>query len=501
MRQTTTTRRARHLGALTVTVSLVALAACSGGGHRSAAAGATSVGSSAGGPPASGPSGSGPSGSGPSTPGSPAPGLAAQCPVGAVSKAAKPVQITLWHSMVQANLATLTTLTNQFNTTHPEIHVNLVNQTSYADTLTKYKAVLGGGQRPDLVQIQEVDQQLVIDSRSILPAQACVEAEHTDLSGFVPRVLSYYTVRGVQYSVPFATSNPVFYYNKLAFQKAGLDPNQPPTTLDELRADAQKLVASGTVKFGLALKNDPWHLEEWSAMAGALYANNGNGRAGRATAVAFGGPTGQQIYTWIAGMAHDKLAESTPATGFDNLLAIGNNVAAMTIDTSAALGTIFQVLGTGQYKNVELGVAPLPGPVAGGPTIPAGSSLFVVNGTSPAREEAAYQFAEWLSEAPQQAVWAAGTGYLPVRTSAVGQPVLAQAWAARPQLRIAYDQVTAGPDTPAADGPVIGDMEGVRAVVTDAETRLFQGADPTSTLQNLVTQADGVIKDYESRIG
>ncbi len=462
-------------------IPFLLLAACSSGGSK-VGSGTTSPG-------------------GATSPTAAAASLAGQCPNGAVAQSAqKPIQITLWHSMTQANLKTLVTLTDQFNASHPDIHVNLVNQTSYIDTLTKYKATLGGGPRPDLVQIQDVDQQLMIDTKSVLPVQACFEAKHLDTSDFVPRAISYYTVRGVDYSIPFAMSNPVLYYNKAAFQKAGLDPNKPPKTLDELRQDAQQIVSSGADKYGIALKNDPWHLEEWSAMAGALYANNGNGRDKRATAVEFGGATGQQIYSWISGMARDKLAESTTSNGFDNLFAVANKVAAMTIDTSAALGTIFDVLGSGQYKDIQLGVAPLPGPVAGGPTIQAGSSLFVISGTSPAREEAAFTFAEWLSEGPQQAVWSAGTGYVPVRTSATTQPVLQQAWTARPQLRIAYDQILSGANTQAAQGPVIGDMEGVRTAVENAETSLFQGADPTSTMQKLVSSANSVISDYESRV-
>jgi len=460
-------------------------AACSGGGGGKSSAGTATGGTG-----------------GTNAPGATKPPAKGACPVGAVAASAqKPVQITMWHSMTQANLQTLTKLTDQFNASHPDIHVNLVNQTSYEDTLTKYKAVLGGGQRPDVVQVQDVDQQLVIDSRSTLPVQDCIAAEHTDTSDFMAKALSYYTVQGTLYSLPFALSNPVLYYNKAAFVKAGLDPNTPPATLDDLRADSQKIVQSGAAKYGLALKDDPWHLEEWSAMAGALYANNGNGRTGRATAAEFGGPVGQQVYSWLSGMARDKLAESTPFVGFDNLLAIGNNVAAMTIDTSAALGTIFSVLATGQYKNVTLGVAPLPGPVAGGPTIPAGSSLFVTSGTSPAREEAAFMFAEWLTEAPQQAQWAAGTGYMPVRTSAVSLPALQQAWAARPELRVAYDQLTRGANTVAAQGPVIGDMEGVRTDVENAETKLFQGSDPATTLKQLVSDANSVISDYNARVG
>ncbi len=33
--------------------------------------------------------------------------------------------------------------------------------------------------------------------------------------------------------MPFNVSNPVFYFDKNAFRKAGLDPDKPPATLDE----------------------------------------------------------------------------------------------------------------------------------------------------------------------------------------------------------------------------------------------------------------------------
>jgi sn-glycerol 3-phosphate transport system substrate-binding protein len=464
----------RPMGSLAVVVALVGTVACSSGHSGS---------------------------SGPA----PAPAshdLASSCPVGALAKAAqKPVQITMWNSTTQANLAALQKLTNQFNTSQTDVHVNLLNQPSYTDTLNKYKASLSGGERPDVVQIQDIDQQLVIDSRSILPAQACIDAEHIDQSDFLPRILSYYTVQGVQYAVPFSASNTVLYYNKQAFVKAGLDPNKPPTTLDELRTASQKIVSSGVARYGVALKLDSWHLEQWLAMDGQLFVNNDNGRAKRATAVAFDEPSGQAIFSWLSGMGRDKLAESTPNTGFDNLLAVANNVAGMTMETSASLGTILQVLGSGQYKNVTLGVARLPGPVATGSTAPAGSGLFVVANTTPAREEAAWKFTQFLTQPAQQAQWAAATGYVPVRLSSPAQPILAQAWTKNPELRLAYDQLTGGANTPASQGAVIGDAEGVRTAVINAEASLFQGADPTKALHTAAQGANEAISSYEARVG
>src|SRR5260370_33341114 len=51
------------------------------------------------------------------------------------------------------------------------------------------------------------------------------------------------TYNGKFYAVPFQRSTPVMYYNKDAFAEAGLDPEKPPVTWDELANAAQKLTA------------------------------------------------------------------------------------------------------------------------------------------------------------------------------------------------------------------------------------------------------------------
>ena len=118
--------------------------------------------------------------------------------------------------------------------------VNLVNQIDYAQTFTKYKAGLATGDLPDIVQLQETEQQQMIDTQTVLPAGVCAKADKFSFSDFLPRVISYFTVEGKQYAMPFNTSGPVLYYNKKAFTAAGLDPDSPPKTLDEVRAAARE---------------------------------------------------------------------------------------------------------------------------------------------------------------------------------------------------------------------------------------------------------------------
>ena len=128
--------------------------------------------------------------------------------------------------------------------------------------------------------------------------------------------------------MPFNVSNPVLFYNKAAFRAAGLDPEKPPATLEEVKEYAQTLKESGAVnQAGFGLKLDPWYLEQWSAKGGKLYVNNKNGRAKRATATVFDNPVGLEIFTWMSEMVSSGLAATNDAEGpsqFDNLLGIGN---------------------------------------------------------------------------------------------------------------------------------------------------------------------------------
>lgn len=429
-----------------------------------------------------------------------------KCNLGALKKASGVTEITFWHSMARANEETLVRLTDEFNASQSKVKVILVNQTSYVDTAEKYVAGLTTGDLPDLVQIEDTGLQQMIDTQSVLPVESCIKADKYKTDDFVKRVLDYYTVDGTQWAMPFNVSNPVFYYNKLAFEKAGLDPDVAPKTLDEVKEFSEKLVASGAVNnAGFGLKTDPWYLEQWLAKAGKPYVNNGNGRKSRATKVAFDTKAGLEIFTWMKDMVDNDLAavnNDEGSSNFDNLLGIGADNHAMTIDSSASLGTITQVLGGGGYPNVEIGVAPIPGPVGKGGVLVGGASLYISNKSDAAKQAAAWEYAKFLAEPETQAEWAAGTGYVPIRESAVELPAITDLWAAQPEYKVAYDQLLSGVNNVATAGPVIGDYKGVRDEVRTAETSMFtQGVSPKAALKAAKQKSDAAMQEYNSRVG
>src|SRR4051794_16500817 len=353
-------RHLRRRAVVLVAAAALALGACSGssGGGGSASGGGT------------GSSGGADSGA---------------CPVAALDKATGPVTITFWHGLNQANETVLQGLVDKFNGSQTKVKVDLVNQTGYEEILRKWVAGLGTGDLPDVAQLEDTATQQMIDTQSIVPASACIKADHYDTSDIVGRVLERYTVNGTLYPMPFNVSNPVLYYDKNAFTAAGLDPEKPPTTLEEVKADAQKIKNAG-YQTGFGLKLNPWYLEQWAAKANTYFVDNQNGRSKRATAAVFDNATGRKTFAWMKDMVDSGLARTNPDDGpnnFDNLLGIRSKVNGMTIDTSAALGQISIVLGNGEGGGVQLGVGPMPGPSGTGGVLVGGGALYMSKKSAP----------------------------------------------------------------------------------------------------------------------
>lgn len=447
----------------------------------------------------SGGSGSGGSGSGGSV-------SAAACPVGALSKvtASAPVTITFWHAMNRANEEALQKLVDEYQAQQPKVKVDLINQTGYRESFEKYKAGLRTGDLPDLVQIEDTGTQQMIDTRSIVPMSACIKADKYDTSDFLARTLSYYTVDKIQYPMPFNVSNPVLYYDRNAFTAANLDPDQPPATLQDVADYSEKLKGAG-YEYGFGLKLDPWYIEQMSAKAGVPYVNNGNGRVKRATNVVFDNPTGLSIFTWMKTMVDRKLAATNSAEGpsaFDNLLGIPPKRNAMTIDSSAALGTVSQLLAAGEGGSVSLGVGPMPGPPGDGGVLVGGAALYVPTKSSAEQKAAAWDLIKFLVSSDRQAEWAAATGYVPLRKSAAQSPTIQALWAKEPGYKVAYDQLVNGVNNVATAGPVVGPYQEVRDAVLAAEQKMFDGgATPKQALAQAAKDADQALSDYNQRIG
>jgi sn-glycerol 3-phosphate transport system substrate-binding protein len=414
------------------------------------------------------------------------------------------VSITFWESASSANLTTLQGIANSFNSSQSKVHVTLVTQAGYDDTWQKYLAGLSSGQLPDAVQLEDQRTQAAIDTGSFLPVQSCMKAANYSTSDYLPRPLAYWKVNGVQWALPFAVSAPILYYNQNAFTKAGLNPADPPTTLPQMVADAKALKASGS---GMGLVLDPWHLETWLASANQLFVNNKNGRSTRATKGSFNTKTAVSIFSQLSTLVRSGYATTNPSTGpdaYDNLLGIGSGKYGMTIETSAALGTVTQLLGSGKYANVKLGIGAFPvysSSVQGG-IEPGGSGVYISNKVPAIDQAASWQFLSYLLNTQSQATWAAGTGYIPVRKSSAQTATVQHLWATSPGYKVAYNEINNGVNSPATSGSVIGPYADVRTDVLNGEISMFtQGVAPAKAVSSAEQNVNSTISNYNSRLG
>jgi sn-glycerol 3-phosphate transport system substrate-binding protein len=430
------------------------------------------------------------------------------CGIGLLDDVTEPVEISFWHAMGSDNGTTLEEMTERYNQSQDRVHVTPIFQGTYDETLDKFRQALGGD-LPEVVQLEETSLQYGIDSGAMLPVQDCVDGSDYDFSDWLPPVINEFRVDGIQWPMPFNTSTLVLYYDRAAFTAAGLDPDDPPATLEELRAAAQAIVDSGYAQQGMSVILESWWVEQWVSTAAAEFVDGGNGRDERATELLLDTDVGLEIFSFFDGMIADGLAANygiIPDSDLGFLTAMlpggGESQVAMTLATSAILGPALVTLG-GEGFSVDLGVAPLPraGSGTGGATT-SGAALWILDEDSePVQAAAAWDFVQWLNAPEQQAEWHARTGYLPNTSTAAELPQVQELWAAQPQYQVAYDQLFESAVGSAA-GPVIGPYIEVRTAIEQAiEDMVLSGLSPEDALAQAVADAHDAMADYNDRVG
>jgi sn-glycerol 3-phosphate transport system substrate-binding protein len=260
----------------------------------------------------------------------------------ALTKVSGVTTITFWHSMKGTNADALNTMVAAFNQKNAaKIKVNAVFQGEYDDVITKYKASVQQKKTPDLVQVYDIGTRFMVDSKQTVPAGDFAAKDGYDTSAIEANIANYYTIDGKLRSMPLNSSLPLLYINADAFKKAGMDPNKPPQTLDEIMTAAKKLTikdANGQVQqygFGAAIYG--WFLEQLIAESNQPYCNLENGRKGLATEVGFGGQTGTRVATWWADMVKQGLATNTGRKTDDAQAAFKSGKVAMNLESTGAL--------------------------------------------------------------------------------------------------------------------------------------------------------------------
>jgi sn-glycerol 3-phosphate transport system substrate-binding protein len=121
--------------------------------------------------------------------------------------------------------------------------------------------------------------------------------------------------------------------------------------------------------------------------------------------------------------------------------------------------------------------------------------------TSPAeRQDGAWQFIKFLLGAGPMAAWSLGSGYIPITTAAVDEPVLTAAWSKVPEYKVAYEQVLGTKPSTATAGAVAGALDQVETNLGNGLEAMSNGTPAATALASVVSQSNAAIASYNSRV-
>ena len=321
------------------------------------------------------------------------------------------VVIDFWHAFGGGRKLLIDRMVEDFNYTHPDTYVRVEFKGSYRDTLNASILAAQQGNAPHLVQIFEIGSQLALDTGIFMPIEDLVVGPEFQADDYIEGVSNYYNIGGKFYSMPWNSSNPILYYNKDMFRAAGLDPEAPPETFEEMLSACDAIVSSGTAKNCISWPLHSWFFEQWMANMGAELANNGNGRDARATESYLTGDAAKTILNWWKEMS-DKgyYAYSGKLEDWDGADAIFvSGQAAMEITSTS---DVVARQNDAAANGFELGTGYLPYPESSerqGVVI-GGASIWLTADHPEEELQAAKDFAIWFTNTENAIRWHKATG-------------------------------------------------------------------------------------------
>lgn len=419
---------------------------------------------------------------------------------GASTAAHAATEIQFWHAMEAALGERVNDIANDFNKSQSDYKIVPVFKGTYDQALAAGIAAYRSGNAPAILQVYEVGTATMMQAKkAVIPVYDVFKQAGVPLDekAFVPTISGYYSdaKTGHLLSMPFNSSTPVLYYNKDAFKKAGLDPNQPPKTWADVEADAKKLKAAG-YSCGYSSGWQSWiQLENYSAWHAAPFATKNNGFDGLDAKLEFNKPLQVAHIQFLQNMAKEGTftyvgRKDEPVSKFYS------GDCGIITNSSGSRATI------AKFAKFDYGVGMMPydANVKGAPqnAIIGGASLWVLSGKDPAVYKGVAKFLAYLSTPEVAAKWHQDTGYLPVTQAAYELTQKQGFYAKNPGADIAIKQMLNKPPLPYTKGLRLGSMPQIRTIVDEELEQVWaEKKTPQHALDAAVSRGDELLTRFE----
>ncbi|CAH1668100.1 sn-glycerol-3-phosphate ABC transporter substrate-binding protein UgpB [Chelatococcus asaccharovorans] len=405
-------------------------------------------------------------------------------------------EISWWHAMTGANNDVVETLAKEFNASQSEYKVVPVFKGTYPETLNAGIAAFRAKQPPHIMQVFDAGTGVMMGAQGAIKpvADVLTEAGATfDKSQYLPGIVAYYSKPdGTMLSFPYNSSSSILYYNKDAFQKAGLDVNAPPKTWKEVFEAARKIKQSGAAPCGLTSTWLTWiQLETFSAWNNVPYGTKENGLAGLDVELKINAPIFVNHFQAIADLAKDGVFRYGGRTSEAKNLFLSGECAIMT-ESSGGLGDVLK-----SGLNFGTGQLPYDSTAQGAPqnTIPGGASLWVFAGHKPDEYKGVAAFFKFLSQTDIQSRLHQVSGYLPVTLAAYDATKKSGFYEKNPGRETPILQMMGKAPTENSKGVRLVNLPQVRDIENEEFEKMLAGQQTAQqALDNAVKRGNAAIK-------
>ncbi len=380
-------------------------------------------------------------------------------------------QIDFWFSLSGQLGETVETLVSDFNDSQDEFEVVPFFRGAYDEAMTAAIAAYRAGNPPHILQVYEVGTQTMLLSGAVYPVHDLMAAQGIDMNwdDFLPGVLSYYTHEGKLYSMPFNSSSPIFFYNKDIFAEAGLDPEKPPATWQEVEEYSRQIIESGAAKYGFTTGWPPWVLiENMHIWHGEPFASLGNGFEGLDAELLINKEFGIKHVGALARWQEEGIFHYGGRGDSANYIFM-NGEAGMMPHSSGLIGAMKE-----SGLNWEASLLPHWGePYPKTNSILGGATLWVMQGHEAEEYRGVAAFLEFISQPKQQAWWHKQTGYVPITLTAAEILEAEGHFEKEPYQKMAVNMLTYSTPTKDTMGIRLGNFLEIRNVVEEELENIF----------------------------
>jgi sn-glycerol 3-phosphate transport system substrate-binding protein len=410
-------------------------------------------------------------------------------------------EIQWWHSMGGALGEALNGLADKFNASQKEYKVNAIYKGQYPESMTAAIAAYRAGSAPHLLQVFEVGTATMMAAKgAIVPVATVMKnaKEPFDPKAYLPAVAGYYTdMKGNMLSFPFNSSTVMFYINKDAFKKAGLEPVAP-KTWKEVLAAAAKLKAAGQQCVYTTSWPSWMHIENFSAWHNVPIGTKQNGMGGLDTEFLINSKLHVRHIAMLGDMAKKGLFTYAGRTNQgDAKFASGE--CAMFSGSAGAQATIKK-----QAKfEWSINFIPYHDDVKGAPqnSIIGGASVWVMGGKNHTANEyrGVAKFLAFLSRPEIQMEWHTTTGYVPITLAAYELTRKSGYYDKNPGADLPVKQLNNKPPTANSKGLRFGNFVQGREVIEEEMESVFAGKkDAQTALNDAVKRGNVILRKFEA---